>query len=127
MKQSRTWAVGILILTLLSAPLPLAASDSDTLTVSITITPIDTVVALGDSLDFEGFVTNHTADTLRVDVWFTVTPDSGNEVLVPAVAPASPDSWWGLLALGAGVAKSRGIYADRKGGRLREYRLAGGR
>ena len=62
-------------------------------TVTITVDPIDSVVVAGDTLDFEGFVTNHTGDTLVVDVWFTGTPDSGgSEILIPRVALCLPNN-----------------------------------
>lgn len=62
-------------------------------TATITVDPIDTLVVLGDSLDFEAYVTNHTGDTLVVDVWFTATPDTGgNEVLIPPIALCIPNN-----------------------------------
>jgi hypothetical protein len=92
MRASRMILMIIPLLAIFFSPPSLSASDRDS-TVTISVNPIDTLVVLGDSLEFEASVTNLTANTIDVDVWFTATPDTGgSEVLIPAVALCVPNN-----------------------------------
>jgi hypothetical protein len=52
--------------------------------VTIDLSASDTTIAQGDTLDFDITLTNNTNDSLDVDLWFTILPDSGSESLIPA-------------------------------------------